>query len=507
MAAEKPNEDVYHKIKTAIGSKWFLFGILILFVVQAGWIAMHSSFPMAFDEQYHLGATQLYAHQWSPFFSNLAPQTAQFGALATDTSFFYHYLMSFPFRVLDALHVSDMGIVIGLRLINVLFFAAGIYLFSLLLRKLGGSKTIINLVLLGFILLPLTSFLAAQINYDNLLFPLIGAALLLATMLIQKLLATNTIDLRLLLGVLAVCFTASIVKYVFLPVFVGIVLVVGVAIAQRIYVLRRRTKNKTNIGLSGMNNRIVIAVLIGATLIAGGLLVWRLGYNLAKYQALNPGCSRVVSVEACLAYPVWARDYRSSLTHVPDRSFVQTKAFIKVWGKVVGTELVSVVDVTQGGKEVTPMKLVSTAVIMFVSVAFVAAAFYWKSMLKLGWGWSLVGVVTVLYLAALIIKNYNDFISYGMAVGVQARYLVPFLIPVIFLAAQLIAGALEDRQHTKAWVSVLVLALIVQGGGMVTYVLRSDSAWYWNPTSESQLQSSLRSVEILSKQKPNQLAE
>lgn len=505
MAAEKPNEDVYHKIKTAIGSKWFLFGILVFFVLQAGWIAMHSSFPMAFDENYHLGAAQLYAHQWSPFFSNLAPQTAQFGALATDTSFFYHYLMSFPFRVMDALQVGDIGIVIGLRLIDVLLFASGIYLFALLLKKLGGSKVLINLVLLGFVLLPLTSFLAAQINYDNLLFPLIAGALLLATVLIQKLLATNTIDVRLFFGLLAVCFTASIVKYVFLPVFVAIVLVTAVALLQRAYVLRRKPQAK--LSLSGTANRTVVALLIGVTLISGGLLAWRLGYNLVKYQALNPSCSRVVSVEACMAYPVWARDYQSSLTHVPVRSFVQTKAFIKVWTEVVGTELVSVVDVTQGGMKVTPMRLVSTAVIIFVSVAFVAALFYWKSMLRLGWGWSLIGVVTVFYVLALITKNYNDFISYGMAVGIQARYLVPFLIPVIFLAAQLIAGALEDRQHTKAWVSVLVLALIVQGGGVLTYVLRSDSTWYWNPTSESQLQSSLRAVDLLSNNKQQPLGE
>src|ERR1700760_1243745 len=125
---------LYDKIKTLLSKRVFLYFILSLFVLEAGYIAIRSNFPLAFDEGYHLGIIQLYAHQWSPFFSHLPQSTGQFGPLATDPSYLYHYLMSFPYRLVLLFTNNTFFVVLAMRFINIGLFAGGLVLFRKVLR-------------------------------------------------------------------------------------------------------------------------------------------------------------------------------------------------------------------------------------------------------------------------------------------------------------------------------------------------------------------------------------
>src|SRR5262245_25799525 len=109
-------------IKALLSSRRLTYVILGFFVFEALWVAFSAVYPMAFDEDFHLGIIKIYSHQWLPFLSDNAVNTGQFGALSRDPSYLYHWLMSFPFRLVQLFTDSQTAQVIVLRLINIALF-------------------------------------------------------------------------------------------------------------------------------------------------------------------------------------------------------------------------------------------------------------------------------------------------------------------------------------------------------------------------------------------------
>jgi hypothetical protein len=164
---------IFLRINNFAGSRNFFVIIILLLIVQASWYALTAQYPMAFDEDFHFGIIQLFSHQWGPFFSVSPPNSGAFGALTRDPSYLYHYLMSFPYRLIVLVTSNQVHQIITLRFINITFFATGIVMFRRLFIELGITARIINYSLLMLVLVPVTPFLAAHINYDNLLFLLL----------------------------------------------------------------------------------------------------------------------------------------------------------------------------------------------------------------------------------------------------------------------------------------------------------------------------------------------
>src|SRR4051812_29328265 len=86
-----------------LSRKSFFWAILALFVLQSAWIALSGRYPMAFDEDFHLGIIRLFAHHASPFWSTQPAGADAFGAVARDPSYLYQWLMSFPYRLISAI--------------------------------------------------------------------------------------------------------------------------------------------------------------------------------------------------------------------------------------------------------------------------------------------------------------------------------------------------------------------------------------------------------------------
>src|SRR6185312_5810861 len=89
------------RILTIVSSPRFFWAIVLLLAFQASWIALSARYPMAFDEDFHFGVIRIYAHHLSPFLSGQPPGADAYGAVAHDPSYLYHYLMSFPYRLIS----------------------------------------------------------------------------------------------------------------------------------------------------------------------------------------------------------------------------------------------------------------------------------------------------------------------------------------------------------------------------------------------------------------------
>lgn len=457
---------------------WVVTGLL---VVQAVWIAASGRYPMAFDEDFHMGIINLYAHHLNPFWSAHPAGADAYGAVARDPSYLYHYLMSFPMRILSVF-TDNMSIqVLALRMLNIIFFASGLLLFQRLLKKIGGSDLVVNMVLLLFVLVPIVPLLAAQVNYDNVIFPLTAASLYLAILLTESL-KKKSINVEGLLLLLVIGLSSSLVKYAFLPIFTAIVFFVAIRLwqSQRTFAQLRKAF------LVGWRKArpMYLGLLIVGVLFVSALFVERYGVNLARYHTPVPDCAQVLLYDQCQHYGPWIRDYNFAQTKPSDAerspvSYTQHwlygmwfRSFFAVDGPGTGFQ-------TRG-----PLTLPGVAAVVLIvlgATAFVLAAPRVWRRYNTSALW-LVSSCVVLYVGILWLTEYQLFLQTGQPVAINGRYLIP-LLPVIMLVMALsLYEILPWRRWTLPTITALALLCFAWGGGALTYVLRSNDAWYWQYT-------------------------
>ncbi len=91
-------------------------------------------------------------------------------------------------------------------------------------------------------------------------------------------------------------------------------------------------------------------------------------------------------------------------------------------------------------------------------------------------------VVSLVYVACLWLQNYEGFKTTGQAVAQQGRYLLPFLIIWFAWLGSAYSMALNNLPKARPIKTVLaigVIVLLLQGGGFITFIVRSDESWYW----------------------------
>jgi hypothetical protein len=302
-------EAFYTKTVQILRSTKFFYASLVLFVVESSWIALSGVYPMAYDEDTHLGIIRLYTHHVSPIWLHPPAGPAPFGAVSRDPSYLYHYLLSFPYHLFSLLFSSQTAQVLFLRFISVGLFTLGLVLYRRLLKHTGASKALIHAVLLFIILTPVVPTVAAQINYDNLLFPLTAVTLLMAIRCTEQIKRRRKLDVVPLSVLLAVCLLTSLVKYVFLPILGGIMIWVGLTAYRHVKQRSLRAMARNALAQLEQLSRLKQLGLILFVLLAGVLFVERYGINTVRYGTPIPECNQVVGIDRCLAYGPWRRNY------------------------------------------------------------------------------------------------------------------------------------------------------------------------------------------------------
>jgi hypothetical protein len=474
----KTNTPVARRFVTLLGSRTFFRAIMALLVVQAAWIALSGRYPMAFDEDFHLGIIRLYAHHISPFWNSQPQNANMFGAVARDPSYLYQYLMSFPYRLIS-LFTGDQTIqVLILRAINIGLFAGGVALSRRLMMKTSASRAMIHFCLLVFVLVPITPLLAAQINYDNLLLPITALALLMTVNFNQSLAKQKRPDTKLLLQLLVLCILASLVKYAFLPLFVAIFGFVIVRLWQS-YRSPAEACRQLLSGWKHVGRRLRLGLVL-ALLLASGLFVQRYGVNLVRYHEPVPDCSQVLSVKQCSKYGPWIRNYNLKLANIggPHSPLTFTadwfygmwlRSFFAVDGPATDFQ-------TRGPLLIPGLSAIFFAVVGAVAVLTAAPKVLRRYDAPVLW---LFAAAPAVYIGALWLDDYRAFLTTGQAVAINGRYLLPVLLPMLLIAVMAINEFVRDKLAAKAILATSVIVCLAWGGGTLTYILRSNDAWYW----------------------------
>ncbi len=479
MNIKKP---IIRRVADFAGSSKFFWAVVALLVVQAAWIALSGRYPMAFDEDFHLGLIKIYADHPSPFWDGQVAGGDAFGAVARDPSYLYHYLMSFPYRLVELLTSNLTAQVLILRALNIGFFAGGLVIYRRLLQKTGASNALVNLSLLIFVLIPVTPLLAAQINYDNVIIPLTGLALLL-TLGVRATTSKKYLDLRRLLLLLVICLAASIIKYAFLPIFIVITFYLLIYLKSQFSSVRQ-FKQAFKAGWTKIS-RLTALGLVLALVVLGGLFVERYGVNLVRYHKPVPDCAEVLDYQHCQHYGPWIRDYNLNAQKGDAETSINN--FTYDWFRGMWLRSFFAVDgPTTRFQTRGPLTVPGWSGIIFAVVGLAAfalrAKYLWRKYDRPAlW---LLSSTTLVYVLVVFVNNYSMYLETAKAVAINGRYLLPVLPFMILLSAL----ALNDltRRHPRIQVALvsLVILCFAWGGGALTYILRSNDAWYW-PTNHT----------------------
>lgn len=466
---------MHHALKKFCSSRWFFIATVILFVFSALWIAFSARYPMAFDENYHYGIIKIYAQQPGPFIQNPPSGSESLGDITRYPSYLYHYAMSFPYRVAMKYIHTDQGIILFLRCINISFFIAGLMYFRKLLRLSGVGAALTNVSLALFLAIPNVLFLAAHINYDNLLILLTAIILYDSLSFILQAKARH-INAILLARITSLNLLTCLVVFTHLPIFFATEVAVVIAAVYYRGGLRKAAKSlKRSFAAESHTIKVVSAIVLAVSI---GLFAERYGYNQLKYQNLIPDCAQVVSKESCMKYGPWGRDYRlqfeEPLKWNAGRYFLQ-------WAGQTMYELFFTINYNYANKP--PLPVLFYGAWFGVVGSLIAAVVSFKRLLKHP-PYLFFLFVTSVYGISLWINNYNRFKRVGFPVAIHGRYWMQLLPIMIALGLASLHYCLQ-RVHTKlrpqllVLLALLALVCILQGGGAISYFVQSDASWYW----------------------------
>ena len=467
------------RINVWLSSRTFFWFIIGIFTVQALWIAWSGIYSMAYDEFFHLGIIQEYAKGWTPFIHQ-PTGPAVLGALERDPSFLYHYLMSFPYRIVTEVWHTFAAQIIALRVLNIGIFVWGLVLYRKLLLRVGLSRKITHIILLFFTLIPTVLMVAVQINYDAMMFLASGAALLLAVNITLALRHDHEIRPVQLIALTAVLMAGSIVKYAFLPLAAAI----GVfTIVQVLLAFRRNQLSWQSIAQECMEamRRYTTWLVVLACVIVGILFAQRIGGNIIRYHTPAPDCSVVLSLEECKAHAPYGRNqkYKDNDLAAAITTLNKLNYPINWYKKMIQESFFAIGPEQLGYPYGAPLPTAYTAgkiiVPTMLVIILISLVRLWRNPI-----WQLFIIVIVSYTSVLFFRNYSEYVELGVPVAIHGRYVI-YLMPLV--AALAVAGAhtyLRGRGRRLVYTTVAVLlTLMVLGGGWLPYMIRSADNWLW----------------------------
>jgi hypothetical protein len=484
-------KQIISKAIAFLGSPRFFWTIIAFFVLEGLWLVFSALYPMAFDEEIHLGIIEVYAQQWSPFLGAQPEHLDYLGALSSDPSYLYHYLMSFPYRLISFFTDNQMVVVILLRLLNLAIFTGALLLFRKVLLRAKTSPALAHVILAVVVLIPIAPLLAAHINYDNLLMLLMAWICWLVLGVIERL-RLREFPLR-QLGLLAVaCMLASLVKYAALPIFAAALVFVGF---YAWYCFRGHGKR---LGPAFKKSLTVLSLpvkigLVVAVLLSSVLFLQRYGVNAYRYQAVVPECHLVLSEARCQAFSPWRRNQRMAREKGQfDHSllnYTETWLYFMRW-----RTFFTVNGPHHGYATREPLPVTMETAGYLTALSFLLVIVFWRRIFRGRPELVFFTAIIALYTIVLWLNGYADYLHTGEPVAINGRYFLPIIVLMGAVIGRAFSLALGRWSALKVGAAAVVLLLFLQGGGVMTFILRSDPGWYWPSQNIETLNHNARNV-------------
>ncbi len=236
----------------------------------------------------------------------------------------------------------------------------------------------------------------------------------------------------------------SLVKFSFVPIFIAVVLVVGVAWF--------RSPAKTGKLLDTLESdfdavRSWLRILVFGAFIVGISLV-SLFYvqNVVRYHNPSPSCEQVLNVDACSNYYAWERNYQLAQERTSAQSLESPIVYTYHWLITCWYQLYGVIRPWGGivhiAKPFYAFVLLVTGLAGLTSLIFIRRLF--RSYPQL----FVTTAISLVYVLVLWARNFNDYRHLGEAVAVQGRYIMPI---IAFFYLLLVLGVQVAIPKTVRW--------------------------------------------------------
>ncbi|PSL38784.1 putative membrane protein DUF2142 [Labedella gwakjiensis] len=464
--------DASSRVGRIVGHPGFFWITVALFTASGWWIALSVNHDLLFDEGYHMAIVRIFSDQWSPFIVQ-TPDQAWLGDLSRFGSYLYHYVMAVPLRLLRWSGADLDTQYVVLRALTVLLVSASLWWFRRTLLLCGIGRGTAQLAIFLFAALPLTSFVAATINYDNAL--LLLAAVFFA--LTARILTIERVSGMRLLGLVAVGCLACLAKFTFLPVF--LVCIVGICV---VLLRRRRLSSVRALTTAERPDRrrpLVTVGVVALAIVAVGLFAERYLVSLIAFNSPQPDCDAIHSEAFCRNYGPWERNAQLD-DAFPDRSasLVDFASYaLRAWVPTL-VKTFSTVGWAGGYREADTVTatVIATAAAAVLLLCAVAIPRVVRSAPL-----AVLALAFVVLVASLLVRNYGEYLRLGVVLAVSGRYILPF-IPLALGVAGVGAGFLLSRTGRwrppiEAVVAVVAVLGATQGGFAIAFLAAAQPDW------------------------------
>lgn len=302
--------NVIGSLKPFLRSNGFFYSILGIFIVQTLFFIVLIDKGVVPDESRHFGNIQFYAQRGifdGPIVDSVSGKELVLGEVQRFPSYLYYYVMSFPAKVMYHFGATDAYVYLMLRILTMLSGLAGLIVLRKLLLESNAGKAISNLTILALSMTGMYVWMSAGVNYDIPALLLFFLVILFSIRFYKKGKATD------LLLLLASFFTVSITKYTYIPFAAAVILAAVVATIRKKSSIKEQVKSlRKSFALSKKRQPIALAII--SLVLAGSFILFaeRIGGNLLMYRSFNPTCSKIHTVQECLNFAVFERNYERS---------------------------------------------------------------------------------------------------------------------------------------------------------------------------------------------------
>lgn len=466
---------IHKRVVEVLESRAFFWVIVGVFIIQALWVAFSYRYPMAFDEQYHYSIIQVFSHHWLPFITHEQPHDYYLRDLVHETSFLFHYLMSFPYRVMQLFTQSLAANVIILRVFNIAFVAVGLIGFAKLFRKIGIAERYVNIGLLAVVMMPLFTLVAATINYDNMLFMVVPFYFIACLDAMRE----KKLSWRSVVCVGALGMFASLIKYTFLPLFAATLIFV------LIYVIRRDKSDTLKNIVTSMRKADKKALTMWLVPFVLLLAMFSGIYikNVIVYHTPSPSCTQSMALQKCLASGIVARNVEANKT-ANERPVLPLESYTMNWVTTMRKGMAMTMNSTsQPG--VTAMNsspsIYSKALALGIATALFSIILISGEIYKKR-EWMFLLYTAAVVIVAIYLFNVHGYYLVHEAFANQPRYLIDAM-PILAVIGVYAFARIAIGKAIKYAALIIGIIACTQGGGIITHIVESDSTWYWdNPT-------------------------
>jgi hypothetical protein len=133
----------------------------------------------------------------------------------------------------------------------------------------------------------------------------------------------------------------------------------------------------------------------------------------------------------------------------------------------------------------SPLPIISLSVTLIFAIGLIASLAYYRTVLKNNTLAIYFMLISLIYLLALFLTDYQGYLYTGQTTAINGRYLVALMLPLGYISClglRKLVLALKNHQRIKLMIvsaeAVLIICLI-EGGGVLAFMVNSNQNWYW----------------------------